>query len=74
MVEPIDPKNTPSETPSHNFSASDSTGENIDHASDHGSTPTAHTPHSEHASETEHAGDHLPTGQSGSCEIGRAHV
>ena len=63
MVEPIDPKNTPSETPSHNFSASNSTGETIDHASDHGSTPTAHTPHSEHASETEHAGDHLPTGQ-----------
>ena len=73
MVEPIDPKNTPSETPSHNFSASDSTGEasghTSDHAndhasdhandrpSDHGSAPTSH------ASETEHAGDHLPTGQ-----------
>ena len=65
MVEPIDPKNTPSETPSHNFSASDSTGEPSghasdpasDHASDHGSAPTSH------ASETEHAGDHLPNGQ-----------
>ena len=61
MVEPIDPKNTPSETPSHNFSASDATGEHSghasDHANDHGSAPTSH------ASETEHAGDHLPTGQ-----------